>query len=193
MLNYPFPIEEKKLFSATREIINQFLGKEAKVRITLALNGSIGEIYITIADFSPLTEGYHERGAHTITCDLVRDDPGAKGTQHLKRAALMQTTFNSHIEEALLLTSENEILEGVYKSVRENVGPYKSNVYTIDTSTGEIDVWGTTSMDMCMMQVNIGDKIKLLYEGKVPSKNRPGKEFHSFKVYKDEPDSDTGN
>ena len=75
-------------------------------------------------------------------------------------------------------------LEGKYTKVEKEVGPNKSNMYTIETKEGEVKVWGSTVLDDKLMGVPIGTTVKVEYEGKLKSKK--GAEYHSYKVFIDE-------
>ncbi|MBI9034181.1 MAG: aminotransferase class IV [Bacteroidales bacterium] len=114
ILEAPIIINEKYLSAAVSSVIrNYYSADEVKVRVTLDMQVSFGDLYISIEPFIPFTVQEYENGVHTITCDLVREDPEAKGTRHLKNATVLQADFNSHIEEALLLDKNGNIFEGL--------------------------------------------------------------------------------
>lgn len=79
---------------------------------------------------------------------------------------------------------KSEPLEGQFVKVEHDIGPKKSNMYTVKTDDGEVKVWGSTVLDDKLMGVPQGSYVKLEYEGKKPSKT--GNEYHSFKVFIDE-------
>ena len=60
---------------------------------------------------------------------------------------------------------EGDFIEGVLVAVRKDVGENKSMLYSIETSEGVKNVWGATILDSRMGLVNIGDKIKITYQG----------------------------
>lgn len=77
---------------------------------------------------------------------------------------------------------EGDFIEGIYTLKKENVGANKSNLYYIEVN-GELKaVWGSTVLDDKMCYVSIGDKIKIIYQGKE-------KKYHKYTVEKDEPES----
>lgn len=79
---------------------------------------------------------------------------------------------------------ENPI-EGKLVKTQTEVGPNKSNMYTLEQEDGtEIKVWGSTVLDDKLLGVPIGTYVKLEYEGKLKSKK--GAEYHSYKVFIDE-------
>jgi len=90
--------------------------------------------------------------------------------------------------------NDGDFIEGVFIKAKDDVGPNKSMLYTIETSEGVKNVWGATILDEKMSVVNVGDKIKIVYKGlgtKKPSQNAP-KMFQVFKdvleVQKSEPE-----
>lgn len=75
-------------------------------------------------------------------------------------------------------------IEGEFIKVERDIGPNKSNMYTIKTDVGEIKLWGSTVLDDKLMGVPQGAYVQIEYEGKKPSKN--GGSYHSYKVFLDE-------
>lgn len=75
-------------------------------------------------------------------------------------------------------------IEGELVKTESDIGPNKSNMYTVKTKDGEIKVWGSTVLDDKLLGVPQGTYIKLEYEGKLKSKK--GAEYHSYKVFIDD-------
>lgn len=75
-------------------------------------------------------------------------------------------------------------LEGKLLRTEHDVGPNKSNMYTVETENGEVKVWGSTVLDDKLLGVPTGVYVRIEYEGKKPSKN--GGSYHSYKVFIDE-------
>jgi len=86
-------------------------------------------------------------------------------------------------EQEKTITWEPEIigetLQGTYIDLEEDVGQYKSNLYTIKTSEGEVKVWGSKVLDELMKKVDLGLEVRITYNGKQPSKSgkNPWKDF----------------
>lgn len=78
---------------------------------------------------------------------------------------------------------ENPI-EGELVKIENDIGPNKSNMYTIKTEDGEVKVWGSTVLDDKLLGVPTQTYVKIEYEGKLKSKK--GAEYHSYKVFIDE-------
>lgn len=72
-----------------------------------------------------------------------------------------------------------ESLQGKYIDLEENVGRFKSNLYTIKTAQGEIKIWGSKVLDELMKKVDLGLEVRITYNGKQPSKTgkNPWKDF----------------
>ena len=72
-----------------------------------------------------------------------------------------------------------ETLQGTYIDLEENVGQFKSNLYTLRTNEGEVKVWGSTVLDGLMDKVDMGLEIRITFNGKQPSKSgkNPWKDF----------------
>lgn len=72
-------------------------------------------------------------------------------------------------------------IEGKLVKTEHDVGPNKSNMYTIKTEEGEVKVWGSTVLDDKLLGVPENTLVKIEYEGKLKSKK--GSEYHSYKVF----------
>jgi hypothetical protein len=72
-----------------------------------------------------------------------------------------------------------ETLQGTYIELEEDVGQYKSKLYTIKTSAGEVKIWGSKVLDELMKKVDLGLEVRITYNGKQPSKTgkNPWKDF----------------
>ena len=73
----------------------------------------------------------------------------------------------------------SEVFEGVYRSRKENVGQFKSNVYVCEHQLGEkFDIWGNSVLDSNFEKVKFGDKIKITFLGM--KKSGGGRHFKNF-------------
>lgn len=75
-------------------------------------------------------------------------------------------------------------IQGELVKTESDIGPNKSNMYTIKTDDGEVKVWGSTVLDDKLLGVPAQTYVKIEYEGKLKSKK--GVEYHSYKVFVDE-------
>lgn len=74
-------------------------------------------------------------------------------------------------------------IEGKFVKVEQDIGPNKSNMYVLETKTGEVKIWGSTVLDDKLIGVPKGTYVKIEYEGKLTSKK--GSQYHSYKVFID--------
>jgi hypothetical protein len=75
-------------------------------------------------------------------------------------------------------------LVGTFVEVETEVGPNVSNLYTFKKADGElIAVWGNTILDMRFKNLELGDKVKIVYHGKAMSPTTK-REYHNFEVFK---------
>jgi len=73
---------------------------------------------------------------------------------------------------------------GFFVSVETEVGPNKSNLYNFRTEENEnIAVWGNTILDMRFKNLQLGDKVKVVFKGKELSP-KTGREYNNFEVFK---------
>lgn len=73
-----------------------------------------------------------------------------------------------------------ESIEGSYIDKEEDVGQYKSNLYTIKNKEGEeVKFWGSTVLDDLMGKVPLSSEVKIIFQGKQPSKSgrNPWKDY----------------
>lgn len=73
-------------------------------------------------------------------------------------------------------------VEGKYVSMRDNVGPNNSNIYTLEKDDGTlVSVWGSTVIDNQMQYVPKLARVKIEYMGKVTS-DKTKREYKDFSV-----------
>ena len=73
-------------------------------------------------------------------------------------------------------------ISGIYLGVQHDVGPKKSNLYTMDVSeTKRVNFWGSKILDSHMVGMKIGQQVKIEFTGKV--KPEKGNEYKTYKVF----------
>ena len=74
-----------------------------------------------------------------------------------------------------------DVITGVYKKLKTDVGANSSNVYEIENESGLFSVWGTTVLDAQMEEVPLGSEVQITHLGKKIAKD--GKtQFRGFEV-----------
>ncbi len=76
---------------------------------------------------------------------------------------------------------EGDFIVGVYKQKKENIGKNKSDLYILDQGKELIAVWGSTVLNDRMNSANIGDKIRITFEGEDKEKK-----YKKFKLEVDD-------
>jgi len=72
---------------------------------------------------------------------------------------------------------------GYLEKVEENIGPNNSRMYTLRKEDGTfIKVWGSTLLDNRFDFIALGEKVKIVYQGKKKAQ-KGGRAYHDFKVY----------
>lgn len=78
---------------------------------------------------------------------------------------------------------KGDTIIGEYIELKENVGMDNYTIYMLrDTNEQEVAVFGKTALNSQMKKVEIGDIIKITYEGE--KKSQRGRRYKDFKVYK---------
>ena len=80
-------------------------------------------------------------------------------------------------ESEIWSPEEGDEIEGVFKEVKEDIGPNNSKLYTITTEKGDIKLWGSTVLDDRLAGIDFGTDIKVLYKGMVKGKNSSYKDW----------------
>lgn len=73
-----------------------------------------------------------------------------------------------------------ESIQGMYIDKEEEVGQFNSNLYTIRKQDGEeVKFWGSTVLDDLMEKVPLSHEVKIIFQGKQPSRSgkNPWKDY----------------
>jgi len=72
--------------------------------------------------------------------------------------------------------------EGKLVNKQGNIGPNKSNLYTLQQADGtKMGVWGTAMLDSNLDRISIGDMVKIEYLGKATNP-KTGREYRNFRI-----------
>lgn len=124
LLNCPISLNKRKLYTAIREAVRRFPHSESRIRITVDLSESIGDIYIALEPLILPPQSVYDYGVKVITCPLERHVPKAKVTNFIKTASETRQKVEKDIFEVLIVNREDKILEGL-----------TSNFYAIKNDT----------------------------------------------------------
>jgi len=79
--------------------------------------------------------------------------------------------------------NEGDEVVGTLLRVEEDKGKYKSRIFHIETEDGkQLSVFGSAVLNDKMSYISLGDKIKIVFRGKVQGKEA---EYNDFEVFKD--------
>ena len=107
-------LPRNRLRSVLRKVISDFpQNGDLRIRLTVDLEDQPGTLYITIGSLvTPSSEAY-QRGVKLITWDLQRELAQAKRTSFIQRADLVRAELSQDVHEALMVTPEGGLLEGL--------------------------------------------------------------------------------
>ena len=79
---------------------------------------------------------------------------------------------------------EGDQIIGILVGKENDIGKFKSKVYHLNSDAGEqLSIFGSAVLDDKMSYIKIGDKIKIIFKGKVQGKDAS---YNNYEVYKDE-------
>jgi len=84
---------------------------------------------------------------------------------------------------------DGDFIEGILIKKQSDVGTNKSKMYSVDTSDGIKNVWGSTILDSRMDLVEVESKIKITYKGLGEAKSG----HNPPKIFKVEVDKEATN
>ena len=84
------------------------------------------------------------------------------------------------VQESSEMWDLKKPIEGIYKSMKTNIGKHKSNVYMISTGDELVGVWGSTVLDSKFEQVDVGSEVRIEYLGL--GKTDDGTEYKTFRL-----------
>ena len=110
----PVSFSHEQVRGAIRQILSNFLSYEdTRIRVSVDLEKRIGELFLLVEPLSIPSEKDYQKGVGVVTCDLQRHNPKAKLTDHIKEAINIRKDFTADINEALLISEDGHILEGI--------------------------------------------------------------------------------
>jgi len=122
---YDIVIDENRIREAIRWVLRQEeVEQENRLRLTMDLSQEPGSVYLSIEKLHVPPILAYEEGVRVVTCDLHRVQPLAKLTDFIAPASDYRQALAVGINEALMVNSKGEILEGL-----------SSNFFAIRAST----------------------------------------------------------
>ena len=75
----------------------------------------------------------------------------------------------------------NKEITGILFNKRNNIGANNSNIYDIEVGDEVIGVWGTSILDRKMEEVEVGEEVRIIYNGKKIS-DKTKRQYKDFTV-----------
>jgi hypothetical protein len=72
-------------------------------------------------------------------------------------------------------------ITGILFNIKEDVGPNNSKVYEIEIGDEIFGVWGTSILDQKMAKVEVGDEVRIIFNGKKVSE-KTKRQYKDFTV-----------
>lgn len=110
---WELPVDEAELRGALRVLVAAGRAVDQRLRLTLDLEKTPGDLYITVQELHAPSELAYRLGVKVVTCRLQRDHPQAKRTDFIARAEKVRRNLAQDVEEAVLLGPQGELLEGL--------------------------------------------------------------------------------
>lgn len=83
---------------------------------------------------------------------------------------------------------KDRIFEGYFVGVDVEVGAHHSKLYHFKTKDGGLaSVWGSTVLDTRLKNVELGERVVIIYHGRAIGKS--GSEYKQYEVYHGEPEA----
>jgi hypothetical protein len=73
-------------------------------------------------------------------------------------------------------------IEGKLVDVKSDIGPNESWLYTLQTKSGKVSLWGSTVLDTKFSGIANGSMVRVEPQGKVTSE-KSGRTYQDFKVF----------
>ena len=168
-------INEQRVRDVLRTILHGLEGSDFRIRLTVDLEGQVGDIYIAAEPLitPPLRD--YECGVKVLARPFERENPRAKSTRFIQQSAGDRTLLSKEINEVLLYNARNEILEGISSNF---FGILKGVVYTADldilpgiTRSMVLEVIQALSVPLTFQPVRL-DEIIYLDEAFITSASR---------------------
>lgn len=115
LAGYPLRLDEEQVRNALRQILQETeqSGQDWRIRLTLDLEQSPGDLYIALEPLVPLPAEAYRQGVRALTCEVQRQNPQAKLTRFIQRAEAVRRSLPPGVHEAIMVSPEGYLLEGL--------------------------------------------------------------------------------
>jgi len=110
---HPLFLDDTTLRAALRRVIQAAAGGDLRLRLTLDLEQTVGDVYISAEPLVvPPPEAY-QQGVMAVTSNLQRHLPQAKLTRFIARAAPVRQALPPGVNEAIMVDLQGRLSEGL--------------------------------------------------------------------------------
>jgi len=106
-------IHRDLLRGALRETVSAFPGSTSRIRVILDLQQRVGTFYILVAELKTPSAVDYEQGVKVVTRWMQRENPKAKQTSFIGKAAQVRQTLPPGMNEAVMVSESGRVLEGL--------------------------------------------------------------------------------
>ena len=109
----PEKIDPSRVRRGIFQAIQQSTGPDSRIRLLLDLTRHPGDLYISLEPLTAPSQKEYESGVRVVTLQLRRENPGAKLTQFIPRAAAIRETLPAGAAEGIMLAEDGSFMEGL--------------------------------------------------------------------------------
>jgi len=113
LLGYRITLPQELLYKSLWMAIKGFLPGDTRIRVTVDLEKSLGDIYLSVEPLMLPSARDYEDGVLVSTCSLHRENPESKQTTFIEKAEEIRKVMPAGSHECLMLDENGYILEGL--------------------------------------------------------------------------------
>lgn len=114
LAGYPIQMTWNHYRSRMREVIDTFPTEgELRLRLTLDISETVGDIYICVEPLHVPTEQNYQDGVSVVLKHLHRENPKAKLTRWIEISREVRENIPAGVHEAIMVGENDELLEGL--------------------------------------------------------------------------------
>lgn len=113
LLGHRITLPQEVLYKSLWIAVRGFLPGDTRIRITVDLEKSLGDIYLSVEPLLLPSAQEYEEGVLVSTCSLHRENPESKQTTFIEKAEEIRKLMPAGSHECLMFDENGYILEGL--------------------------------------------------------------------------------
>jgi branched-chain amino acid aminotransferase len=109
----PVRLDRQSLQAGLGEALRRFPAGEVRIRISVDLDQSPGDVYLVLEPLTTPSQEEYERGILAVTVPLHRENPRSKQVGFIETAEAVRRELPPGANEALMVGEDGRILEGL--------------------------------------------------------------------------------